>query len=261
MVDARPEHLYTSARYDRALLDSPTNVLTVPPSTPSPYLLLPYHRDRLVAAARAFAWTDAAASLDGEAGLVRLLAQLDSSVEAHEASAGVVGPLKVRILLSPSGSLTIELSPTPPIPTATLFLLNHSPSSLQSHPSPMPVHLDPLPTDPSLFTSHKTTSRAHYLDSRARAGLGPGYAKQEEVILFNPADEVMEASISNVAFWRDGSWRTPRLQSGGLGGVMRRWALERGGWTEGTVRREDVKPGEYVLLSNALRGIFVGKVV
>ena len=54
---------------------------------------------------------------------------------------------------------------------------------------------------------------------------------------------------------------TPRLDSGGLGGVMRRWLLEQGAWSEGTVRKDDVRSGERVLLSNALRGVVMGEVV
>lgn len=122
----------------------------------------------------------------------------------------------------------------------------------------MPVHLDSSPTPPSLFTSHKTTSRAHYLAARSRAGLA---SYDSEVLLWNPAGDVTEGSITNVAFWRAGRWVTPRLDSGGLGGVMRRWLLEQGAWSEGTVRKDDVRSGERVLLSNALRGVVVGEVV
>ena len=125
----------------------------------------------------------------------------------------------------------------------------------------MPVHLDTSPTSPSLLTLHKTTSRDHYLLARSRAGLGDGYAVPEEVLLFNPEGEITEASFSNVAFWREEAWRTPKVESGGLGGVMRRWLIERGAWMEGTVRKADVVKGEFVLLSTGVRGAFAGIVV
>ena len=92
----RPDNLFTSARYDPALLASPSNTLTNPPSAPSPYLVLPYHRDRLVSAALAFNWTEAAASLTGEGGFTRFRDELDLAVAGQEAKAGMVAPLKVR---------------------------------------------------------------------------------------------------------------------------------------------------------------------
>lgn len=94
-----PEHLFSSARYDPSLLHAPENTQTSPASTPSPspYLLLPYHRDRLQSAAVAFAWSDAAASLEGAHGLARVRGELNRAVEAYDERAGVAGtPLKVR---------------------------------------------------------------------------------------------------------------------------------------------------------------------
>lgn len=122
----------------------------------------------------------------------------------------------------------------------------------------MPLFLDPISTPPSLFTSHKTTSRELYLASRARLHLSAAYTS--EALLWNPAGEVTEGSITNVAFWRGTCWVTPRLESGGLGGVMRRWLVEQGEWTEGTVGKDSVRKGERVLLSNAVRGVFAGEV-
>ncbi|KAM0748931.1 hypothetical protein T439DRAFT_327434 [Meredithblackwellia eburnea MCA 4105] len=125
----------------------------------------------------------------------------------------------------------------------------------------MEVHLDPSPTPITPLTQFKTTSRDHYLESRSRAGLGLSFALPSEVVLHNPDGEMTECSFSNIAFWRNGGWVTPREASGGLPGVMRRWLLERDVWREGTVRLDEVTRGERVLLSNALRGVFVGVIV
>lgn len=91
--------------------------------------------------------------------------------------------------------------------------------------------------------------------------MGETYAIPGEVVLWNPEGEVMECSISNVAFWRGGRWVTPDAASGGLGGVVRRWMWERGAYVEGKVRKSEVESGEWVLLSSGVRGVFVGKVV
>lgn len=137
----------------------------------------------------------------------------------------------------------------------TLHTLSSSPSFTY-----LTVHLDPLPTPPSPLTAYKTSSRAHYLAARARAGLGEGYSRPDEVLLFNRSDEASECTVSNIAFWREGAWITPREEAGGLRGVMRRWLIEQGRWKEGTVKRGEVVKGEWVLLSNGLRGCFVGKI-
>ena len=66
----------------------------------------------------------------------------------------------------------------------------------------------------------------------------------------------MEGSVRNVAFWRDGKWVSP--VRGGLRGTVRRWMLEKGRAVEGDVRRDEVRKGEWVLLSNGVEGCSVG---
>ncbi|KAK4706106.1 hypothetical protein P7C70_g108, partial [Phenoliferia sp. Uapishka_3] len=259
-VNPAPAHVFSSLRYDPALRTEPCNTNTIPASTPSPYLLLPYHRDRLVEAALAFKWTQAATSLDGDLGMLRFEMELDEAVRKYEEVEGGGAPLKIRVLLDSAGQLTVQLSPTPPVAsTSTLFSTSQTPTTLASHPNLMPVHIDPLFTLPSVYTSNKTTSRDHYLSARSRVSIEANYA--EEVLLWNGELEVMEGSITNLAFWRRGEWVTPEKESGGLPGVMRRWLLEKGAWKEGLVRRETVAKGEIVLLSNGLKGVFPGRVV
>ncbi|ORY74753.1 aminotransferase [Leucosporidium creatinivorum] len=265
-----PDALVSSVRYDPALLDVPKNSLTDPPSTPSPYLLLSYHHERLATAAEAFGWTSAEECLRGESGAAMMRKEMDRAVkEWEESGKGEKDvPSKLRLLVNVEGKLTVEVAPTPPLlvpnmfnnalatPT-TLQTLAAAPNSTFSFVS---VHLDPIPTPASPLTAYKTTSRDHYLASRLRVGHGKGYTSPHEVLLFNRSHEAMECSISNVAFWREGGWVTPREEAGGLRGVMRRWLIEQGRWKEGTVKRGDVVKGEWVLLSNGLKGCFVGRI-
>lgn len=112
MADAEPVHLFSSARYDPALVQCADNSRTSPASTPSAFLLLPYHRDRLHAAARAFLWTDAANALEGDAGLAKLRGELERAVAAYEVRVGAAGaPLKVRepCMFNPGHGTTQEL--------------------------------------------------------------------------------------------------------------------------------------------------------
>jgi len=115
-----------------------------------------------------------------------------------------------------------------------------------------------------------------------RAGI-ENYAERKEVLLYSTADEggwMMEGSLTNVYFFRDGEWTTPetvqdRLKTddedggrgewiggaGGTGGTVRRWLLEKEMVKVKNIKKEDVKEGEMVYLSNGVRGVLLGKIV
>jgi 4-amino-4-deoxychorismate lyase len=76
-----PDALVSSVRYESSLLDVPKNSLTEPPSEPSPFLLCPYHHQRLAAAAEAFGWTSAEDSLRGESGETMMRKEMDRAVK------------------------------------------------------------------------------------------------------------------------------------------------------------------------------------
>ncbi|KDE04568.1 hypothetical protein MVLG_05036 [Microbotryum lychnidis-dioicae p1A1 Lamole] len=268
-----PDAILSTARYDPPLSSLDKNSLTQPPSAPSPYGLLAYHHDRLVQAAAAFAWTSAAQSLEGEQGLIKLRQRLDQAVSQWQTQNDDKSdqPLRLRILAFPTADdddlITVQAFACNPItPISNFFnLALANPATLNALSSSstftyIPVRLDPARTSPSIWTQYKTTARDHYLASRERAGLGRDYNKPDEVLLFNQDDQVMEGSLANVGFYRDGAWVTPHDEAGGLNGVMRRWLLEQGRWKQGTILRGEVSRGEWVLLSNGLRGCFVGRI-
>ena len=119
------------------------------------------------------------------------------------------------------------------------------------------VYLDDTPTNPSLFTSYKTTRREHYNASRDRANI-KSRAELKEVLIFNPDGQIMEGSVSCVAFWRSGKWIMPPLAAGGLSGVNRRWLLEQGKVSEGHMSKYEILDGEIVLLTNGWIGAQLG---
>src|SRR4051794_1546629 len=82
-------HIFTSLRYDPGLAAASASLRpeTYPPPNGSPYYLLAYHRDRLLAAARAFGWNEAVdqlrddpAEVTGHSGLVRFTQGLDEAI-------------------------------------------------------------------------------------------------------------------------------------------------------------------------------------
>ena len=121
------------------------------------------------------------------------------------------------------------------------------------------VFLDTVPTPSSAFTRNKTTRRPHYTAARERAGIQTR-RELKEVILYNEDGNVTEGSITNISFWRDGRWTTPELSTGCLPGTVRRWLLAQGRIVEGNIHRDDVRDGEFVLLTNSWQIVQLGRV-
>jgi len=242
--------LISSLRYDPLLIETPFN------DSASPCLLLPLHRDRLLQAARAFGWNNAAETLEGSSGLQHLQNVCEDAIRDH------TGPQRVRVLLSKSGDLLGSAYPTDPRPfdlaIASKFDPPTSEDPLYSGPI-ISLYIDTEPTSQSMFTSYKTTSRDHYTAARSRVGIAPD-SRLEEVVLWNDAGEITEGSIRNVAFWRDGKWVTPSVESGCLAGVVRRRLIEDGVVGEGRILKQEVAVGEWVLLSNGVEGCSLGKI-
>lgn len=195
-------------------------------------------------------------------------------------------PYKFRALVSSTGSLKIEVSPT--IPRANLF------SGLKRVQEPhlgdiiYDVVLDTQSTVVSPFTSFKTTKRDVYNRARQtnlRPPLGnstdPGPSifadspvaleeknknkfyplsspSYQEVLLYNTREEITEGSITSVAFFRDGKWKTPPLGTGCLCGIVRHHLLTKMMIQEGIISKKSLVDGEPVLLFNGVQGVFRG---
>lgn len=126
------------------------------------------------------------------------------------------------------------------------------------------VYLDTEPTSPSIFTSTKTTHRETYNLARARVGIpaiGVEPGTPNDVALYRTDDQVMETSIRNIAFLREGRWVTPYQRVGCLPGVARRLLVEDGKIIEGEILTSDIKVGEILLLFNAVEGARLGKLL
>lgn len=178
--------------------------------------------------------------------------------------------------------LHLTITPTPAVPLERLF-----PTSLSFSEDLKPllrnrtqVVLDTEPTEKSPFTYIKTAPRTYYDSARSRmesivaAMKGEGQNGEHverqsatppnnEILLYNDAGEITEGSVSSVYFFRDGRWVTPPVgrNHGGLPGVGRRWALEHELCVEQVVRRDDIKEGEEVWLSNGVRGFIPATIV
>lgn len=211
--------------------------------------MLAYHRDRILQAAEHFGWDDAAAKVRGPDGLAFLLSHLEKAVDTSSRS-----PLRVKVLLSFDGVLTVEAGPTPPVSEFNLFPVRLPQPSASIEPlqvsaltggaltlgdgesihgdpptsSAWDVLIDTVRTKPSKYTSYKTTSRDMYSSARENVGIKDFTEKREVLLVSENGGEIMEGSLTTVYFWRGGRWVTPKETDGGQIGTTRRWALEKG---------------------------------
>jgi len=249
--------LVTSLRYDPKLSDTPWNNWEDNPR--SALFFLPYHYDRLDEAARRFEWLEAIQALESKGGRAQGIAFLKAFCEQ-----GVENnrePLRIRITLSREGGIKATHHPTVRMDNDLIYAATFKPNSIGTFNFPKRqymVYIDTKHTPLSMYTSYKTTERAHYDAARDRLGITAN--KPEEVILYNREGDVMEGSVRNIAFWRADRWVTPSLESGCLPGTTRRWLIEHGLVDEGRIRLSDVQFGEWVLLFNGVEGCLLGVV-
>lgn len=228
----------------------------------TPYYLLPYHRDRLMNAARHFRWEKALDFLSQD--LSSLVQVFDGFIPDK------TKPWRLRIVIDYIGTCNVEANPTASIDPRNLLPFQAPPSQSSN----WRVYVDSESTIPSAFTTHKTTARENYTAARVRAGI---QSPQElaEVLVINPNGQVMEGSITTPYFRRrhlqDMSsaannksipeWITPPLSSGGNAGTTRQYALDRGFCTEQVITAAELLDGEECWLSNGVRGFMRGVII
>lgn len=142
------------------------------------------------------------------------------------------GPSLVRLLLSPSGALAIELRPLP-----------------QSPDEAVTVRLAPLPVSAQDFRlRHKTSDRAFYDEARD---------EMFEVAFVDPDGFLTEGSFTSLFVDRGGPLLTPPLTRGLLPGVLRAELIEQGRAVEAELRPADLENG--FLIGNSVRGLIAAR--
>ena len=99
--------------------------------------------------------------------------------------------------------------------------------------------------------------------------LGAQYAKQQkwnDAILLNPSGTIADTTIANIFIIKDGIIKTPALDQACIGGVIRKYLLEKlpaSGYTieEKAISIEELLAADEVFVTNAIRGIkWVGQI-
>lgn len=138
-------------------------------------------------------------------------------------------PAKVRLMLSKSGAIAIELQPMP-----------------GPFDEPVTVKLVPMVADPMDYRlHHKTSDRSIYNASGMNSDAHPIFCDSEGYLT--------EGAIWNIFVERDGKLLTPPLSRGVLPGILRRELLESGKAVEVDLQAEDLDSGLYI--GNSLRGL------
>jgi para-aminobenzoate synthetase/4-amino-4-deoxychorismate lyase len=139
-------------------------------------------------------------------------------------------PAMVRLLLSPQGSMAIELKPAP-----------------QPSAGPVDVVVRPLPVDPSDFRlRYKSTARGFLEAARKEGGAF-------EAVFTDPDGHLTQGSFTNVFVERDGRLVTPPANRGLLPGLLRQRLIDEGKASEGDLTVEDLRQG--FLIGNMVRGL------
>ncbi len=136
----------------------------------------------------------------------------------------------IRLLLSPTGAMAIELRPLDPIDDG-----------------PVAVTVQPLPVAPEDWRlRHKTTDRAFYDDARRDCGAF-------ETVFTDASGYVTEGSFTSVFVERNGHLLTPPSSRPILPGILRHTLLEEGRAIEADLTPDDLAGGFFV--GNMVRGL------
>lgn len=148
---------------------------------------------------------------------------------------------KIRLLLSRSGAMAIEIAAAPPPPDPSDAVWK--------------VAIVPLGVAPDDFRlSHKTSDRDFYDLPRAAAYAECG---ADEVVFAGADGYVTEGSFTSLFVKRGDRLLTPPLSRGLLPGILRQEYLETGRAVEADLRPDDLADGFFV--GNSLRGLIPAK--
>jgi para-aminobenzoate synthetase / 4-amino-4-deoxychorismate lyase len=157
--------------------------------------------------------------------------------QLHAVTFHLEKPSKVRLLLSKSGAMAIEVRDAPV-------------ASSQA----WPVAITALPVSTGDFRLvHKTSDRAFYDDTRRMV---PGVS---EILFTDPDGFLTEGSFTAIFVDRGGQLLTPPLSRGLLPSILRRELLEQGRAIECDLRPEDLEQGFFV--GNSLRGLISARLI
>jgi para-aminobenzoate synthetase/4-amino-4-deoxychorismate lyase len=145
--------------------------------------------------------------------------------------------MRVRLLLSEAGAITVTTTPLPPPAEDSVMRFVVSEERVNSA---------------DIFLFHKTTRRDLYDREWQAYHDGTG---ADEVIYLNEKGELAEGSRTTIFLERDGRLVTPALGSGLLPGTLRAEIIAEGRAEEAVLTLEDLHSADAIFLGNSVRGL------
>ena len=136
----------------------------------------------------------------------------------------------VRLMLSPKGSIAIEVKELPQTPSGAVEVV-----------------VRPLPVDPSDYRLRYKTTAKDVLKQVRRD------ADAFEAVFTDPEGRLTEGSYTNIFVERDGKLLTPPLERGLLPGLLRQRLIDEGHAEEHDLTPDDLRQG--FLIGNMVRGL------
>ncbi len=164
---------------------------------------------------------------------VRLDRALDEEVNGAEET------LRVRLVLRRDGEVDVT-GVALPVAMALEFDASVDPIRFAIDEEPVSAQ--------NVFLFHKTTHRAAY-DERLKR-----HTQADDVLLHNARGEATEFTIGNLAIQLDGTWWTPPIGAGLLGGVFRNALVAQGVLRERTIHRSELAGAQQIAFLNSVRG-------
>jgi len=160
---------------------------------------------------------------------------LNRVLDEHIADVAETSPLRVRLLLSKRGE--VSLTSMKLIDTKSDQIVVLASEKVNS-------------SDRSLY--HKTTNRQFYDDKLHQYKAANNCF---DVIFLNEREELTEGSYTNLFIEKDGQLYTPQLSCGVLPGIYRQHLLDNGKAQEKILSRDDLLKADKIFLANSVRGL------
>ena len=102
-----------------------------------------------------------------------------------------------------------------------------------------------------LHRDYKHQERSIYLAASTKAKSN----QMQDLLLKDAQGRILESSIGNIFFFKNGAWHTPPLDNGGIPGIMRGLLIELLQAKEEQLFENELREIEELFICNAIRGV------
>jgi branched-chain amino acid aminotransferase len=163
---------------------------------------------------------------------------------------------RVRLQLHAQGGGLYDPDPASPAFVIECFPLEASILELNANGLAVGIATD-LYKSADALANLKSCNALIYAMAARQATAG----KWNDALIRNTAGNIIESTIANIFWFKDGTLYTPPLTEGCVAGTMRRYIMSKSAVTEHPLAIEALLDADEIFLSNAIRGVrWVGDV-